>query len=110
MGSSEDIFRNYISPEPLGEDFEDRVFRKIGKKKKQRAVAASAMGIFLLGGFLYISGTLFFPGKTAPLYTKGEMNTREEIPVTDYATFAASDETNKYIIEQVGYFENSGTI
>jgi len=60
MGSREDIFRNYVSSEQLGEDFEDRVFHKIRKKKRQRTVAVSTLGAFLLGGFLFISGTLFW--------------------------------------------------
>ena len=110
MGSREDIFSDYIRTEQLGEDFESSVFRKIKKKKKQRAITVSTLGAFLLGGFLFISGSLFFPGKSDPLFTKGESGTWEEVPVIDYVTFAASDETNNYVIEQVGNFEVPGTI
>lgn len=110
MGSREDIFSDYIRTEQLGDDFENNVFRKIKKKKKQRAITASTIGVFLLGGFLFFSGSLFFQEKNEPLFTKGEAGAWEEVPVTDYVTFAASDETNNYVIEQVGNFEEAGTI
>ena len=44
------------------------------------------------------------------MYARGDGSVREEVPVTDYVTFAASDESNNYVIEQVGYFEETGTI
>ncbi|MCK4889332.1 MAG: hypothetical protein KAS97_05325 [Candidatus Aminicenantes bacterium] len=110
MASREDIFKDYIRAEHPGEDFEDSVFRKIKKKKRQRTVIVSTLGTFLLGGFLFISGTLFFPGNSDPLFTKAENGIREDVTITDYVTFAASDESNNYVIEQVGNFEESGTI
>ena len=110
MASREDIFKDYIRAEHPGEDFEDSVFRKIKKKKRQRTVIVSTLGTFLLGGFLFISGTLFFPGNSDPLFTNADNGVREDVTITDYVTFAASDESNNYVIEQVGNFEESGTI
>ncbi len=110
MASREDIFKDYIRTEHLGEDFEDSVFKKIKRKKKQRTVIISTQGTFLLGGFLFISGTLFFPGNSDPLFTNADNGVREDVTITDYVTFAASDESNNYVIEQVGNFEESGTI
>ena len=110
MGSRDDIFKDYTRTEQLDNNFEDMVFQKIKRKKKQRAVAASTFGAFLLGGFLFISVTLFLPEKGDPLFTKCGSSIREDVPVTDYVTFAASDESNNYVIEQVGSFEDTGTI
>ena len=84
--------------------------KEIKRKKRQRTAVVSTLGTFLLGGFLFISGTLFFPGNNDPMFTNAGNSAREDIPVTDYVTFAASDESNNYVIEQVGNFENSGTI
>ena len=110
MGSRDNIFSDYTRKEQLNNDFEDMVFNKIKRKKKQRAVALSSFGAFILGGFLFISITLFLPEKNDPLFTKGGSVAREEVPITDYVTFAASDDSNNYVIEQVGNFENTGTI
>jgi len=110
MGSRKNIFEDYIYTEQLDDNFEKMVFHKIKKKKRQRTVAVSSLGVFLLGGFLFMSVTLFFPGKHDPMYARGDGLVREEVPVTDYVTFAASDESNNYVIEQVGYSEDTGTI
>ncbi|MEN8223449.1 MAG: hypothetical protein ABFR36_09345 [Acidobacteriota bacterium] len=110
MGSRDDIFRDYTHMEQLDDNFEEMVFHKIKRKKKQRAVAASTFGAFLLGGFLFISVTLFLPEKSDPLFTKGGPDTREDVPVTDYVTFAASDDSTDYVIEQVNYIADTGTI
>ncbi len=110
MGSRDDIFRDYTRTEQLNDNFEDMVFHKIKRKKRQRVMAASSFGAFLLGGFLFISVTLFLPEKNDTLFTKGGPIAREEVPVTDYVTFAASDDSNNYVIEQVGNFEDPGTI
>ncbi len=110
MGSRDDILRDYTRSEQLSDNFEEMVFHKIKRKKKQRVVAASSFGAFLLGGFLFISVTLFLPEKNDPLFTKGGSAAREDVAVTDYVTFAASDDSNNYVIEQVGNFEDTGTI
>ena len=110
MGSREDIFRDYTCTEQLGDNFEEMVFQKIRRKKKQRAIAVSSLGAFLLAGFLFLAGTLFLPQPRDPLFTRGEPVVREEVPLTDYVTFAASDDSNNYVIEQVGNFEQTGTI
>ncbi len=110
MDSKNNIFRDYIRTEHLDEEFENSVFLKIKKKKKQRTIALSSLGAFLLGGILFVSGNIFFPGKNTQLLTKRETFTREDVPLTDYVIFAASDESNNYVIEQVGNFEDQGTI
>jgi len=110
MDSREDIFKDYIKMEHLNENFEESVFRKIKNKKRQRTVMISTLGTFLLGGFLFISGTLFFQGNGDQLYTKSENSVREDVTITDNVIFAASDESNNYVIEQVGNFEEYGTI
>ena len=110
MGSRDDIFRDFNRQEQLNDNFEDAVFLKIKRKKKQRVVAVSSFGAFLLAGFLFISVTLFLPEKSDPLFTKSGSTAREDFPVTDYVTFAASDDSNNYVIEQVGNFDDTGTI
>jgi hypothetical protein len=110
MGNREDLLKEYRTRDQLGADFEERVFLKIRRKKKQRKIAVSSLGVFLLGAALFMSGSLFFPGKKGPLYTKNAADFRQEVPVTDYVTFAASDDTHNYIIEQVGNFNDPGTI
>ncbi len=110
MGSEEDIFKNYVRMEDLGGDFEDRVFYKIKKKKRQRTIIVSSLGALFLGGFLFISGSLFFPKKSEFLYTQNDNQVREEVLLTDYVTFAASDEDNNYVIEQVNSLDDTGTI
>ena len=57
MGNRENIFDDYTYSEQLGDNFEEMVFHKIKKKKRQRTVAATSMGAFLLGGFLFMSVT-----------------------------------------------------
>ena len=59
MGSREDIFRDYTCTEQLGDNFEEMVFHKIKRKKRQRTVAVSSLSAFLLGGFLFLAGNLF---------------------------------------------------
>ncbi len=110
MGDKEKIFGNLIRTENLSDDFEDKVFRKIKRKKRQKTAIVSTLGIFFLGGFIFISGTFFFSNRGDTLVTGNNGKVREEIPLTDYVTFAASDETYNYVIEQVGDYNDLGTI
>lgn len=110
MDRHEDIFRDLHLSDHPGNDFEEKVFAKIRKKKMQRKIAASSLGAFFLGAVFFISGSLFFPGKEDPLYTGNGTGARQEVPVVDHVTFAASDRTHNYVIEQVGIFQDTGTI
>ena len=110
MDRHENIFRGWHVSDQPGNDFEEKVFQKIRKKKMQRKIAISSLGAFLLGAVFFISGSLFFPGKNDPLYTRNGPDTRQEVPVTDHVNFAASDRTHNYVIEQVGIIQETGTI
>lgn len=111
MDNREDIFSKYSSGIKLGDNFEDIVFSKIKKKKKQRKIVVSTLGVFLLGGFLFVANGLFFNGTDNSGGKFGNKYVgREEIPLTDDVIFASSDERNNYIIENVGSFEEGQSI
>lgn len=111
MDNREDMFSNYSSGIKLGNNFEDIVFSKIKTKKRQRKTVVSTLGVFLLGGFLFITKGLFFDGTDNDGGKSGNRYAaREEVHLTDDVIFASSDERNNYIIEHVGNFEEGQSI
>ena len=103
------IFRGGAPEASLGEDFEDRVFAKIKKKKKQRKVIASSLfvAIFVAGlFFVYNTMTSVKPPVEDRIIVQSESIQKEEIPLMEDVIFASSDAKTDYSIEQVGYFSD----
>lgn len=120
MVDNDKVFNTYRrSPGPgllqVGEDFEDRVFAKIKRKKKiRRNIAAAAAG-FALAGFLFLAQALVFHKKPETITTAKQETTikreaREEIPIMDDVVFASSDSRAAYAIEQVSLTQDDDTI
>lgn len=95
----------------LGDDFEERVFAGIKKKKAfRRNVTAAVLGFFL-AGFLFTAHQLFLKNNSRQTYlaTHESSSKLEEIPLVEEVTYAASDSHTDYIIEQVGYTTDDGS-
>lgn len=106
-------FRHHHPDRPLSDDFEDRVFSKIKRKKKQRKVAATAVMSLTLFAFLFIAQAVFFNrGPETPLLTARHEASieKEEVPVMEDVIFASFDNRNDYTVEQVNYNEEKITI
>ncbi len=110
-----DIFRSRSHQEmlTLAEDFEDRVFARIKKKKAMRRNIAVATVGFSLAGFLFLAQALVFhkePEKTVMVQQESGPSVKEEIPIIEDVVFASSDSRASYAIEQVVYYEDDDTI
>lgn len=110
MDKLDNGFNRYRTNTPngvLGDDFEDRVFAKIKKKKQQRKVAASAALSIAVVGFIFVGQALFRGrGELPPeqlLAVGSEILVKEEVPVMEDVIFASSDAGADYAIEQVAY-------
>jgi len=93
--------------------FENVVFNKIKRKKKQRRLTAAVASVVLLGGFLFLAQAVFFnnPGNgTRNFALSGQLKSdKEEVPVVEDVVFSTSDSRSSYVIEQVGYTEGDGS-
>lgn len=98
----------------VGDGFENAVFSKIKRKKRQRKVTASITAGVLLAAVLFVGQAVIFnnPGDSHRSMMAGnqagELN-KEEVPVVEDVVFAASDSGSDYVIEQVGYTSEDGT-
>ncbi|MCP5102581.1 MAG: hypothetical protein GY950_04340 [bacterium] len=117
MDNTLNRFRAHSPAHSLSENFDDRVFAKIKKKKTQRKVAASAALSFAVFGFLFIAQAVFFDkdaGQTElpahPGRMAAHMEAKEEIHVMEDVIFASSDKQTDYAVEQVAYYEDNITI
>ncbi len=115
-------------PLSVGLDFEDKVFAKIKRKKQVRRNIAAAITGFSLAGFLFLAHSLFIVkgprldnNKQIPLIAQQESSPRgkqvmtaheqtEEIPLMEDVIFATSDSQTDYVLEQVSYVPDDGTI
>jgi hypothetical protein len=90
----------------VSEDFENKVFAKIKKKKTQRKVVASVTLGVLFFVFLFIGQAVLFHKETEPPFmARPEPTHKEEVPVMEDVIFASSDSRTNYAIEQVAYYE-----
>lgn len=106
-------YRQSTPVSDLSEDFENRVFAKIKKKKTQRKVTASVGLAVMVAGFLFIAqATIFNPSVDSrrPLMARPAAIEKEEIPIVEDVVFASSDSRSSYVIEQVNYTGDDGTI
>jgi hypothetical protein len=114
MNNTFSRFRQNAPGYTLSDDFEDRVFAKIKKKKTQQKATASVVLSIAVFAFIFIAQAIFShkkPGKET-FITRSEVGieTKEEIPVMEDVIFASSDRQTNYAIEQVAYYEDENTI
>lgn len=112
----------------LSDDFENRVFAKIKKKKTQRKVTASVTMIVTVFAFLFIAGPLVFkqspeidpafnlanrlpkPSDAGQDLPKDWLKNREEVPALEEVIYASSDTDTNYAIETVANFDDDNTL
>jgi hypothetical protein len=98
----------------LGEDFDNKVFAKITRKKRQRKVIKSTILGIAFFVLLFIGQSLLLhkesPNKPIIAKPESDLRFREEIPLMEDVIFASSDAQTNYAIEQVAYNEDNQTI
>ena len=101
MSEWQDIFQTQNGLQP-GPDFEERVFFKIRKKKRQRKIG---FGVTAIAGILALFSLLqiFRPAVQPALQTgiKPPTLDKEEIPLHEDLFFSASDNRTRYSLEPV---------
>lgn len=104
MSDWQDIFKQYDSQLEPGNDFEQKVFYKIRKKKKLRKISYS---LTALGSILLIFSLLqIFRPAVRPALQAGSKTpalNKEEIPLHEDLFFSASDNRTRYSLEPVSY-------
>ena len=100
-------FKQHSQLSSVSEDFENKVFAKIKKKKTQRKVVTSVtLGIFVFA-FLFVAQVVLFHKETEPtIMARPGSTDKEEVPVMEDVIFASSDSRTNYAIEQVAYYED----
>lgn len=97
----------------VSEDFENRVFAKIKRKKTIRKHITAAVVGFSLAGFLFLAQSLFFqksPIENKQVIAHSESTQKEEIPLMEDVIFTSSNSQSDYSIEQVVYHSDDDTI
>jgi len=107
MPDWQEIFKQGENRAEPGLDFEEKVFSKIRKKKKQRkigfAIMAFAGAVILLSLF-----QLFRPEpRHSPL--SGRPTEKREIPLHEDLFFSASDNRIRYSLEPVSHQKKPGS-
>jgi len=117
MKPVEDLFRNCSLSHNLEDDFEDKVFSKIKRKKTRKKIGYSFTVFFVVGAILFFSFYFLLTDRNKddvlktkyatrfPQNTEKSIDIKEEIPVIEDVYFASSDERDSYAIEQVSYSE-----
>lgn len=101
-------FKQHSQLSNVSEDFENKVFAKIKKKRTQRKVVASVTLGVLIFAFLFIGQLVLFHKETEPTFmARPESTDKEEVPVMEDVIFATSDSRTNYAIEQVAYYEEN---
>jgi hypothetical protein len=98
------IFEQHDGPGELGADFEERVFSKIKKKKKQKKIGFMAMAV--IGAVVLLSLFQLFRPASRPALPAGASTVKEEIPLSEDLFFSASDSRTRYSIEPVSSQSN----
>jgi len=101
MSDWQEIFECNDSLDGPGRDFEERVFAKIKKKKRQRKVG---MAITAIAGTAVLLSLfqLFRPAPPRNL-PAGVAPAKEEVPLSEDFFFSASDSRTRYSLEPVSY-------
>lgn len=104
-------FKQHSLLSSVSEDFENKVFAKIKKKKTQRKVVASVTLGILIFAFLFIAQLVLFHKETEPTFmARPESTDKEEVPVMEDVIFASSDSRTNYALEQVAYYEEDNIL
>ena len=99
MSDWQDVFVRAGVQDELGCDFEDRVFAKIKKKKRQRRIgytATAVAGVVLLASLFQL-----FRPDARHAQVPGAVGGKEEIPVSENLYFSAFDNLTNYSLEPV---------
>jgi hypothetical protein len=105
MSEWQEIFNQGESQGEPGLDFEEKVFSKIKRKKRQRKVGFTAMA--LAGAVLLLSLFQLFRPAAGPVLVSRTETGKEEIPLSENLFFSASDNRVRYSIEPVSYPKKS---
>ena len=104
-------FKQHSQSASVSEDFENKVFAKIKKKKTQRKVVTSVTLGFLIIAFLFIGQVVLFHKDTEPtIMARSGSTDKEEVPVMEDVIYASSDSRTNYAIEQVAYQEENDVL
>ncbi|MFH2108017.1 MAG: hypothetical protein ABII93_05050 [Chrysiogenia bacterium] len=107
MSDWQEILRQGNDHSEPGPDFEERVFSKIKKRKKQRKIGFTITVIF--GLFMLLSlFQLFRPAPHGSAIT-GPGTDKEEIPLHEDLFFSATDSHTRYTLEPVSYQKQTGS-
>ena len=99
-------FKQHSHLSSVSEDFENKVFAKIKKKKTQRKVVTSVTLGILIFALVFIAQVVLFHKESQPTFMAQPGSTdKEEVPVVEDVIFASSDSRTNYAIEQVAYHE-----
>jgi hypothetical protein len=99
MSDWQDVFVRNSAQDDLGSDFEDRVFAKIKKKKRQRKIGYVVTAIAAI--FLLLSLFQLFRPDSRHAQVPGTDGGKEEIPVSENLYFSAFDNRTQYSLEPV---------
>jgi hypothetical protein len=110
MDNIKNLFKGYSHSETLGEEFENRVFSKIKKKKLQKKITTSAIIVVIFTAFLFVAPTMIPHKAEKRVIAQPETFTKREIPLIEDVIFASFDGQTSYAIEQVAYSEDETTL
>jgi len=99
MSDWQDVFARDGVQGELGSDFEDRVFAKIKKRKRQRRIGYTATAV--ASAILLVSLFQLFRPDGRRMQAPGAAGGKEEIPVSEDLYFSAFDSRTDYSLEPV---------
>jgi hypothetical protein len=97
MSDWQDVFAHNGAQEALGGDFEDRVFAKIRKKRRQRKIGYTVTA--LAGALLLASLFQLFRPDVRHGQIPRAAGGKEEIPVSENLYFSVFDSRTQYSLE-----------
>lgn len=107
MSDWQEILRQVDERTEPGPDFEERVFSKIKKRKKQRKIGFTIMAV--VGLFMLLSLFQLFRPAPRGSAIPGLERDKEEIPLHEDLFFSASDNRTRYTLEPVSYQKKTGS-
>lgn len=112
MKNLNDLISEYPMNRSLSEDFEEKVFLKIKKKKKQRKITVALSLVFMVciiavAFQIYIGGDSRSGALTAQRQSRA---IKEEVPLVEDLYFASSDSQTSYALETVSLVEGEDDI
>lgn len=107
MSETPSPLRHLHCPEEVGDEFEARVFAKIGRAKRRRRNGVRAAVIAPLALIALVAGlqVLRSPAPAPQVLTagRGPDRDKEVVPVSAEVCFAAFDGRTRYPVERVSY-------